>query len=442
MTALASDDFPAAHSMDTTWWAMDDEGHIARLETGENGARPRGVEGPYLNLLRILAQQDFAGLTFYVDDLMEAPDGKLLTRRWQTRWNDLSPPAGNEFTASTPAFLIWLADERALQQFQKTAPSAIRLPTGEKIVVWAEILQLQVEEMLRSGAALRACAHDYEIDIERFGFFAYDEMGYWGAYCLPLERGATPPSLVQIDALPAVVGDQFELVPIAANFRHSPLLQPFEHGPAECWGEHWTSTTGRVYLREMFDAPSAFNVICDLGAAGRTPFTALLASYIVGDSADCSIFNDYLADQSQLPIRDAVTNHARFEEALLRFLTPAELLAFEAACLEHALPSAGLSLEGNVLSTSIVEVARRVASGAGSHSELKNYERLAINAWSNDRTPSVSPLDTPVNRYAWALLALVRQWPLLAARTLRVLSLEEAEWQVTHLLRTLQSRNF
>lgn len=33
-------DLPAAHSMDTAWFAVDAEGHVARFHTGEDGAKP------------------------------------------------------------------------------------------------------------------------------------------------------------------------------------------------------------------------------------------------------------------------------------------------------------------------------------------------------------------------------------------------------------------
>src|SRR5437660_377534 len=35
-------DFPAAHSMDTEWFAVDARGHVAVFVTGENGMLPRG----------------------------------------------------------------------------------------------------------------------------------------------------------------------------------------------------------------------------------------------------------------------------------------------------------------------------------------------------------------------------------------------------------------
>jgi hypothetical protein len=42
-------DFPAAHSMDTFWFAVDRDGHVGYFDTGEGGAVPAGalIEDPY-----------------------------------------------------------------------------------------------------------------------------------------------------------------------------------------------------------------------------------------------------------------------------------------------------------------------------------------------------------------------------------------------------------
>ncbi len=37
-------DFPAAHSMDTTWFAVDELGHVASFESYENGHVPERAE--------------------------------------------------------------------------------------------------------------------------------------------------------------------------------------------------------------------------------------------------------------------------------------------------------------------------------------------------------------------------------------------------------------
>ena len=39
----AAQDFPAAHSMDTNWFAADGDGHLAMFSTGSNGALPQGA---------------------------------------------------------------------------------------------------------------------------------------------------------------------------------------------------------------------------------------------------------------------------------------------------------------------------------------------------------------------------------------------------------------
>lgn len=51
-------DFPAAHSMDTTWFAVDKCGHVAVFESGEDGSVPEGAPDAYVSLA---ADQPIAG---------------------------------------------------------------------------------------------------------------------------------------------------------------------------------------------------------------------------------------------------------------------------------------------------------------------------------------------------------------------------------------------
>ena len=41
-----SPDFPAAHSMDSCWFAVDEAGHVGFFDTGEGGALPTADEFP------------------------------------------------------------------------------------------------------------------------------------------------------------------------------------------------------------------------------------------------------------------------------------------------------------------------------------------------------------------------------------------------------------
>src|SRR5947209_16298751 len=66
-------DFPAAHSMDTSFFAVDKDGHVAHFSTGEAGAAPMeaGLEDPDA-ALREIARLVPAGEVVY--DL----EGRLL----------------------------------------------------------------------------------------------------------------------------------------------------------------------------------------------------------------------------------------------------------------------------------------------------------------------------------------------------------------------------
>jgi hypothetical protein len=73
-------DFPAAHSMDTEWFAVDRDGHVALFSTGEAGSMPlaagAGGEGAVDDMLRALgSKQTQEGL-----DYDEAAVGRELAR--------------------------------------------------------------------------------------------------------------------------------------------------------------------------------------------------------------------------------------------------------------------------------------------------------------------------------------------------------------------------
>jgi len=69
-------DFPAAHSMDSAWFAVDADGKVGRFDTGEDGAVPNAAAGaggnfePDFDLL--LVEGLLAGLALR-DELVEAP---------------------------------------------------------------------------------------------------------------------------------------------------------------------------------------------------------------------------------------------------------------------------------------------------------------------------------------------------------------------------------
>ena len=105
-------DYPAAHSMDSTWFAVDAEGNIAKFETGEAGAAPDSAHFDHGSIepeqiAEMLAQSDYV-VDF--EDLIVKPDGNIYTpKRYDSdemvRYNPDSS-SGNEYSC-----LFWLKDE-------------------------------------------------------------------------------------------------------------------------------------------------------------------------------------------------------------------------------------------------------------------------------------------------------------------------------------------
>src|SRR5262245_12324034 len=81
--------YPAAHSMDSTWWAVDGQGFIARVDTGEAGAMPAAA-GESHDEEDVWAQLAAAGTPFYCDDLFAKADGKLYLRDFRKTWDEVS----------------------------------------------------------------------------------------------------------------------------------------------------------------------------------------------------------------------------------------------------------------------------------------------------------------------------------------------------------------
>src|SRR5262245_49267558 len=52
-------DYPAAHSADVSWYAVDSAGYVALFQSGENGPAPRAAEGEYYltDLVRTLVPE-------------------------------------------------------------------------------------------------------------------------------------------------------------------------------------------------------------------------------------------------------------------------------------------------------------------------------------------------------------------------------------------------
>lgn len=89
-------DYPAAHSMDTTWFAVDKDGYIAVMDTEEVGAVPclyTGDQGDGSEVLRPLAKMKGKALP---DELYEVDLSKVLGLYVYRSGIGFYPPGGDE----------------------------------------------------------------------------------------------------------------------------------------------------------------------------------------------------------------------------------------------------------------------------------------------------------------------------------------------------------
>jgi hypothetical protein len=232
-------DVPAAHSMDTDWFAVDKDGHVAYFSSGEAGAVP-------------------------VDSLtMEPAEADPL--------GALSPRPGNDVIydlesrrppGATPEASHWRFTAR--RDDPELGPVLMFVPTAD--VARAELAQgLAVEAKASAGVALKfrslprlvsdrlhaagqclGCFIDFSLlgDGEedsapspgRLGIFVYDHLcENWIAG--PYGRKERPSAPITVDELPASLRDQLSQVRLPlVSFAEAALIQPIEHVPCEAWG--------------------------------------------------------------------------------------------------------------------------------------------------------------------------------------------------------------
>jgi hypothetical protein len=469
------DDYPAAHSMDTTWWGVDQHGHVGKFSTGEAGSVPATIQEPPEEsaLIEELAGSGAAGVTFYCDDLFREADGKLYQRGWEGRWNDVannpSEPAANKghFTG----YLLWLRDEAAMHELQlpQTSPSllkqvtrlfaaagaptlqarkTLRLPVPGKVVVWLcganssdPPAPAFVRDLLARGIALRAWMYDWYLEVERFGIFAYsmDHFDNWIAG--PFEKTSDPPQPLRIEALPEPFRKAAEACALMhADFKRDALIQPFEHGEAHCWGEDWISTTGRRHMTTEFgpdvEGETANGEVRPIppSITGGETLLSLLATYLQIEPSSTEVLGDYLEEAGQERMAGGESSGERLDEVLLRFFTPNERLALEADFVEHLLATQQVPSDTAQMIRSVIETARQFAAGSATPAALVESATAAFSAWMPQ-----DENEGERGRVAWAAWALARRLPLVAARTARALSAGELAWQTERTLSRIPS---
>jgi hypothetical protein len=224
-----SSDFPAAHSMDTAWFAVDRDGHVAVFDTGESGAVPTTA---YLG-------EDHWGM---LDDLRaRLPKTDVIYDLAAHKASNLAPHVTlNEHQKMYSVILFLRATEGVEDLIDRLGARKAAATEGVGLLA-TDVDAATVRALHERDACLGCFFHsgdDENPSVASFGLYSYGHFGgvIAGEYAL-LERPERPTT---VNDVPRAVAEK--AVAFEGRFEDIPTLQPAEHWACESWGPGWLAT--------------------------------------------------------------------------------------------------------------------------------------------------------------------------------------------------------
>lgn len=230
-------DYPAAHSMDTSWFAVDAAGHVAVFRSGEAGAVP---------LEAFAGDEAYAAEEQLVDLLPPAgviqdPAGRVLPGKASAATKPRAWAGGVVVVGLTSLDPV---------QAALAGGQAVEVPATEgKAVVFQQI----TDEQLEAYHALPECLGSWNLTsegagmegISARGLYVYDHLtenwisGPYGRESVPLQP-------IHLDQLPAALRRQIARCRFdGLRFADTPHVQPVELTECASWESAYLDSSGR-----------------------------------------------------------------------------------------------------------------------------------------------------------------------------------------------------
>lgn len=257
-------DFPAAHSMDTTWFAIDADGCVGQFSTNEGGAVPK--EFPEIKdentskkydlvsfltkdtrgLIQQVQPLNIESVLEYVnaDSLKDIQD--LIVRLEEMAIENLRP---RDWYDDIQEILLILSTEQAINDLKLQARRILRF-TDERIIVHVDKCDLEwLKRSIASGVVLAA----------RDGYYLSNNLSWLGLYeysaygdAVPYQRSYLLKEPIYLKNLPPEIAARISYVSLPISFSEREFVQPIEHMPCDVWDQKrgWVDTDG--IFRERF----------------------------------------------------------------------------------------------------------------------------------------------------------------------------------------------
>jgi hypothetical protein len=232
-------DIPVGHSMDTAFFAIDRDGHVALFDTGEAGAVPVNAYAD--------DTIDFAGLSSLpLVEVIHDRQGRLTPGRPGT-WNEHHGSISHNYP------IVMFLDSVEPVRDEIAAGRAVEVRASEGVAVLFRQLPEAVAERLHTSGACRGCSWYFEamaeegtrLDPAAHGIFSYSHLTEnWISG--PYGRVRQPAQPIHVDQLPPRVRDAIKAVRFdTLSFTDTPHIQPVEHTPCESWESAYLDVTGK-----------------------------------------------------------------------------------------------------------------------------------------------------------------------------------------------------
>jgi hypothetical protein len=230
-------DYPASHSMDTTWFCVDRDGHVAAFDSGEAGAAPENVrQDEGYELVRQLSRLLPAGEFAY--DLA----GRIRPGE---------PEPQKHYSAQFPEgsgrdqlYLMFLNSLDPVNKVEAGRVRQVRAHSGLAVVIRNPGKKL-IKQLHESGACLGCFWHWERLDPEfpdagQLGLYSYSHLcENWISG--PYGREKVPLKPIHVDQLPPIIRNAVKQIRLNLRFAETPYIQPLEHIPCASWETAWLS---------------------------------------------------------------------------------------------------------------------------------------------------------------------------------------------------------
>jgi hypothetical protein len=248
-------DFPAAHSMDTNWFAVDRDGHVACFDSGEAGAVPtQAIDetgGESLLLESMLASlgietTKLGHLLAGAASSQSPVDGTMFDLHGRLMPGVEDQLAQHEGVSPTPSSTLMFLKSTHFVEKPVADGTAVLVPTTEGVGVLIRGLSEELAERIHDADECLGCFwYSDSMRKPQPGFFYYGHLTE-NSISGPYGREMCPVKPIHFNELPADIRERLKWMRFdGLSFRDTPHIQPIEHAPCESWENAFMDVTGK-----------------------------------------------------------------------------------------------------------------------------------------------------------------------------------------------------